>query len=940
MRRNPFCFFVFLLGLVFSYHGLTYANVVTRWPLDLSNWSESIKTQMQGIAPELNQEKLTEKELNQIIKKLEESHTLDQTKVYFDQNRFIISGERIDKVTEIKFKKSALLSSEEWLEITQLTVPADREDEKYQEAIEKIQTYLTKNGYPHSKTTYQVVRDNKGHLNLIFDIQTGPKIRISQVTLEGLTQESLLKIEKKIYWTYTGHIYTDEILKSLNQKLRTELNQVGLFSVAIPAPEILYNKDDTQVQIRYKFNQQKAFDLFLFNNKARSSLYIKEDVLNLPEYFAADESFTDDLTDKLKNNYTDNGYFHFDIKKYNENKKNSKIEAQVVNYVLTEGPQVKIKKVNITGQISRPEKDYIKKFMSVASGKVQNNIFNKTDIEQTTKNFMVSLQNEGFINAKLRKLNLRIDPKKPQDSFVNLVIEEGPQTQLKGLTIENNQAYSMTTILTAMELKEQQPLNLIQLEKSLIALRELYLNNGYIEFQIANINDKDLVVYNDDYTEAQIHLVLSEGPKIFVSQILLDGNVMTHDKVILTELEFKPGQLLTPYKIEESIARLQKTGLFSSVEINMLESNTAVAQRTLVVKVNERNPGLITAGVGITNENEYTLHGSAGIAYRNLGGWGRGLSLRGDASYNPPILNFLESKVTVGFLEPYLLETRSRFRVNYTTSRLVTDYTIRQKTVTNQAIWSVEQDITSHLTAIWQIYNIANYVDEGITPEDEIKYGYNRRDMVIASMGPTFDLDYRDNILNPHSGNFSSLSLEYASHILGSNNVDDYLRFSGQTTFYFPLSEKATWANSFRGGYIKAQHSNSNGIPFDKKGFVLGGRSTIRGFESSEFFPSLAVLGAKYRLPDSSYYHLIKSELRLPFSEKSNWQFGVFYDGGQVYINNLDPSLPYKMQWRDSIGIGLRYNLPVGPLNIEYARKLSPKNNESDGAFHLSVGVF
>ena len=63
---------------------------------------------------------------------------------------------------------------------------------------------------------------------------------------------------------------------------------------------------------------------------------------------------------------------------------------------------------------------------------------------------------------------------------------------------------------------------------------------------------------------------------------------------------------------------------------------------------------------------------------------------------------------------------------------------------------------------------------------------------------------------------------------------------------------------------------------------------------------------------------------------------GIFYDGGQVLIENFN----LGDTWRDSVGIGFRYNTPVGPLNLEYARKLDRKPDEDDGAFHLSVGVF
>ena len=910
------------------------------WNFDLSNWSNDVKIALTKVAPELETATFDTNAINNILKILTEKKVIRNAQIKLQNGKLILTGTPVENVEHIKYHKLSLLEEDQLKQLTDVTTPETIDENKYVQITEKIRAALIKLGYRKAQVSYIIAKDQNGENTLEFTGNPGPKTTIKSITVEGLPLTQSLKVNNAVYWDYVGRAYTDESLKDITKSLRLALNDQGYYTTATPAPEITYNKDDTFVTIKYKTNAKISYDVVISNNKQFSALYLKSEVLGLEDFFSTDESIKDDLSEKLKKFYLENGYYHYKWSHYSEKKSNTNSDIIRLVYEINEGPLVKIKKVTVTGTFSRDSSFYVNKFFEVSSGKVQDRIFNTADIEQSAKNMVVSLQNEGFVSAKMRKLGSYVDPKKLQQGFVNISLDEGSRTTLKELTIENNKAYNTQKILTILGLRNNQSLNLTELEKSLNMLKTEYYKDGFLEFEIKNLDSKDLVTYNEDYTEAKIHLVLSEGPKIYVNQILVDGTDLTHDKVILTELEFKVGDLLTPYKIEESLARLQKTGLFASAEIKMLEANTSISERTIVVNVVERNPGLFTAGVGIINENQYTIFGSTGIAYRNIGGWGRALSLRAEASYNPPVLNFLENKVTVGFLEPYLFDSRSRFRVNYTTSKLVSDYSIRQKTITNQAIWSIEQDITSHLTAVWQIYNIANYVDEGITREDEIKYGYGSENMVIASMGPTFDLDYRDNVFNPFKGNFSSLNIEYGSGALGSHNVDDFLRFSGQTTLYTPLSSSVTWANSLRGGYITALHKNDYGIPFEKKGFILGGRTTIRGFEASELFPSLEMLGAKYNLPDSSSYQLIKSEVRFPLGTKSSWTGGLFYDGGKVYISNLTAGTDYKSEWRDSVGFGLRYNLPIGPLNIEYARKLNRKNGESDGAFHLSVGVF
>ena len=77
-------------------------------------------------------------------------------------------------------------------------------------------------------------------------------------------------------------------------------------------------------------------------------------------------------------------------------------------------------------------------------------------------------------------------------------------------------------------------------------------------------------------------------------------------------------------------------------------------------------------------------------------------------------------------------------------------------------------------------------------------------------------------------------------------------------------------------------------------------------------------------------------ELRFPIIAKSELMGAFFYDGGQVLVDGFG----FEDKWRDAVGVGLRYNTPIGPLNLEYAQKLDRKEDEDEGAFHLSVGVF
>jgi outer membrane protein assembly factor BamA len=152
------------------------------------------------------------------------------------------------------------------------------------------------------------------------------------------------------------------------------------------------------------------------------------------------------------------------------------------------------------------------------------------------------------------------------------------------------------------------------------------------------------------------------------------------------------------------------------------------------------------------------------------------------------------------------------------------------------------------------------------------------------------------------------------------------------------------WANNFRYGYLEnlSKHVDG-GVPYSKKGFTLGSASTIRGFDPSsnklELLPNnedLGVTGATdtYFLKTNAQQFLFKTEIRFPLY--GNFYGGVFYDGGSVLIKDLK----LKDDYRDSVGIGIRYNTAIGALNMEVGKKLDRKPNEDDARFHLSFGTF
>ncbi|MBC7421339.1 MAG: BamA/TamA family outer membrane protein [Bdellovibrio sp.] len=918
---------------------LSQAYAQVRYQLNLSDWPVDVAQKMKKDVPELKEKTFSEENLNIILKKLDQKMQFNSLKIVKTEsdNSLRLVGEISANVDKIEFEGLKELSEAEALTLTNLTLKNALDEENLKLASQKLVQYYRDLGYRTAEIRYEIISESTIKKTVIFYIDTKKRTRVSKIQIEGLDADSTVEIERALEVNFLNDMMTQENLNKLNVRLKTELNLHGYYLIPVTSPQVIFSADELKARVVYKFKTSQRYQVELSNLVEFTTSRLEDDVLKLNTYYTKDSNFGPELVEKLKTFYFSEGYPHIEVA-LSERKKANVI---VLSLYVSEGPYTRLKKIRITGQYSRDEKFYISKLLDLSSAKVSSRVYIKEDIELGVKNLVVYLQNDGYVNARVGRVQIMTDRDIPREGQVTIQLEEGPRVTIASIDFLGARSVPREILLEIIKLNPGQSLSLLSLEQALINLKNYYASLGFIEYKLLN-ESKDLMTYSEKNTLAHLKFEIIEGPKVEVQSILIEGNNLTHDKVILTEIDFKVGDILTPAKINESISRLLRTGHFSSVDISTLEAGTDTAQRTVLIKVSERDPGVFAIGGGVTNENNGTVHGYTGIAYRNFGGWGRGVSARAEGNYNYADIAYIESKITLGAVEPYLFESRARLRLNLTRSRAISNFEFRKVTELNSTVLSVEQDFTSHLTGIWDLFNVTTYVDKGITPEDEAKYLANtgeplRQDLVIGSTGPTVDFDYRDNLFNPTKGSFSRFSIEYASGLTGSSKVDDFIRLNGQTTFYIPFKETGiVFAQSYRAGYIRDVKGLSFGIPFDKKGFSLGGRSTIRGFSSSEFFPSNAVIGANFKMQTFASYDLVKSELRFPLVNKWDLSGAIFYDGGQVLVDRLS----FEDNWRDAVGIGLRYNTPVGPLNLEYGHKLDRKEGEDEGAFHLSIGVF
>lgn len=935
-------FFIFnIIAFILFVKAFAFAK-----PILWSDFPPDLKAEIIKKFPSLGTDSPELEDMDKLIRYLMGQGNFEDVQILEQNDTLQLQYRVLKSINRIIFNGMISFDANEVVQLLQLEQGQKFDPRILNDLRDKIKTYYIEQGFLNVSVDISFAEKPGNFVDIIIQIQEGNPVRVNSIylTCPNKTLEARLSrvVKKNI-----GKIYNPQLLAAIPKQMQEYFRDNSYLRTALQGPDIHMDSSKTGVDLTYHVERTEQYSvLFVGNYMIPTPRLVSS--LDLSTLSAANPNVLPELMAKLKEFYWKKGYSRVEIKG-EEKVIQPNVRSNLIFHII-EGAPVKIEAIELQGVLGQPEK-YYKNFLKSHSGDtISKGLFHRNDFEQGLKNLVIELQNSGYLKAKL--ISSRYLYNKTKDKITIAVnLDEGPLTQISKIKFHGLKQLSEFELIDVLNLAPGEALKLGQLEQAIQQLKLFCQEKGFLEFRILNEKD-NLVLYNDDNTQAQLDFVVEEGPLVKVSTILIDGNALTKEYVVRKEMDFKEGDILTPSKIEESTRRLQKLSIFNSVEIKTLEQRTQIADRTVIIKVSERPPGLFNVGAGVTNEREFTLRGFAGIAYRNIKGTARAISTRAEINYNIADVQFPEMmKLTAGYLEPYLLDSRTKGRVNFTRALQVDTYENRKGTDSSQkgTDWYqfdflLEQSLTSHILFTYDLWSITQLRSFEIDKDVEFtKLGVTKDVLHLAWTGPAIEIDFRDHPFNPTSGTLTRMQLEYSNPFLGNTRSIEYVKTTGSFTHYYPFLAPNPWvfANSVRVGDL-INMSGKDGVPYDKKGFVLGGLSTIRGFEAgtSERFPNNSDLNITsdetYLLKNRSQFLLLKSEVRFPIWGSIGG--ALFYDGGLVKVDDIK----FKDPYRDAAGFGIRYATPVGPANIEFAWKLDTDRERGESPFrvHISIGTF
>lgn len=548
-----------------------------------------------------------------------------------------------------------------------------------------------------------------------------------------------------------------------------------------------------------------------------------------------------------------------------------------------------------------------------------------------------------------------------------IVVKEGPRVLVAGVTLNGNQAIPSERLMPLLKLSVGAPYYGPAVARDRDALLVAYLNEGYAA---ADVTVPPVVpVAAAEGARADVVFKIVEGPQTIVEHIFITGNLKTNAAVIQRELQLKTGEPLGLEQLTESRRRLSALGLFRRIQISAI-SHGDPSLRDVVVAVEEAPQTTIGAGGGLeidrrkqaTGENapatdvyEYAPRGFFEIGRRNLGGRDRSanlytrLSLRPSSNQaDPNLFGFAEYRVVGTYREPRALKSYGdlvataaveqgvRTGFNFSRKGFNAELSHRLKpTIRTTARYALT---TTHIfDRDESLINLPGLTVDRVFPQVRLSTFYGS----IAR-------DTRDDVLDPQKGTLLVADGTLAARAVGSEV--GFLKTFLQGFAYKNLGRpNLVVAGGVRLGLAEAfrqlvQTTDENGNPViaevrelpASERFFTGGSTTIRGFSLDSVGVPATITPTGFPTGGDAEI-ILNLELRAPVYGPVGAV--VFADGGNVFARTTDLSLA---QLRGSLGVGVRYRSPIGPVRLDIGFKLDRRTIgtalEPRYAIHFSIG--
>ena len=407
--------------------------------------------------------------------------------------------------------------------------------------------------------------------------------------------------------------------------------------------------------------------------------------------------------------------------------------------------------------------------------------------------------------------------------------------------------------------------------------------------------------------ETRLVLTLKPGSRYRLRKTEITSKTDTNINRVRRLFKRSSGKPYDEKQISDLRSNLLSTGAFDSIESEReIDEEAEAIDVTLHLKEGKQKGVSFSVGAGsfegfIVGASYYNRNFLSKLYNLNIAAEFSGVGLLGEVSITDPFLfNYQIRGTPRAFALSRTFDEYEKFEFGF-------GLTVSYQPTPKQT---------------WEANALLSYAT--VQPENLPVSALGDTDYTLTTAGLTWLYDDRDSGISPTKGLFARVRGEVGG--VASTKPNVFLRFEGQISYHLPLDEKNNLGFNLRTGILVP--SNEEDLPIDLR-YFLGGSDSVRSFPFRQLGPNID----GFPTGGQSFWYANVEYIR----KLAGPVYGVaFFDAGSLDESSAAwPSFDPKL----AIGVGLRVDLPIGPIRLEYGYALNPAPEDPQGAFNFSIGA-
>jgi outer membrane protein insertion porin family len=825
-------------------------------------------------------------------------------------------------------------------------------------ATSALTKFFQRTGYFQAQVRPELQQDPPhGLVNVTFHTTLGKKAKFGNVTMEGASPEETRHLQGKLESIMArlrgsairqGKTYSLKRIQNATQYLENTLVKEERLGAQVKLIGANYDPATNRADVAFHVTTGPLVDVRV--EGAHLWSWTKRKLLPVYQQVGIDDEIIQEGRRNLVSNFQAKGYFNTQV---NVNV-TQQTGGETIVYRIVKGPRHKVDEVTVAGNQTLSS-DELMSHVAVKEGHfLSRGSYSEKLVHTTVKNLEAVYEAAGFSTVKVvpqvRNTNGNLD--------VTFRVTEGPRDIVEALQVEGNVSRPVSQLVPGgLKVVPGQFYSQKLVDEDRSNLISQYLQLGYLT---ANFRETVKQVDKDPHRLAVTYHIY-EGPRVIATNVVTVGREDTRQGYIDRTAQLQPHRPLTENEMLAAESRLYEPGIFDWAEVDPRRQITTQNQEEVVVKVHEAKKNTITYGFGFEvikrggsvpggtvtvpgippvglsknfTTSEKTFYGPRGsfqYTRKNFRGKAETITIAGLAGR-------LDQRANFTYQNPNFRSTNWESGLTLTGEHNSTNaiFTSRLAQFGVHLQHALNADKTQN---IFLRYNLSQTGITRLLPGFQDLIPARDRHVRLSTLSASYIRDTRDNSLDAHKGMYESFELGVNPSFIGSSV--DFARLLAQAAYYKKIPKSIIWANSLRLGF--EEPFNGSHVPLSEA-FFSGGGSTLRGFPLNGAGPqrTITICGnpadpstcSPTTVPvGGNELFILNSEFRVPVPIKKGLGLVAFYDGGNVF-----PRIGFHGQYTNSLGFGVRYATPVGPVRIDIGHNFNAPPGVGSIQYFITLG--